>query len=126
MHKRLLSKAKRRGTVYSTPKSTRWMPNFRTKSVQRFRLLDKNFNRRKRFVLTTVWPTNKGPTEAMATATAAAATAATAMASINNLDLDPDLHTNQTQHLTRLATTAKRKITSRVIATRENVTMHKW
>jgi len=73
-----------------------------------------------------VWPTNKGPTEAMATATAAAATTATAMAIINNLDPDPDLHTNQTQHLTRLATTAKRKITSRVIATRENVTMHKW
>ncbi len=70
-----------------------------------------------------VQPINKGPTEAMAPATATlAAIATTAMAEISK----PELHTNEIQHLARLATIARRKNTSRVIATKGNMKMHLW
>jgi len=38
----------------------------------------------------------------------------------------PEPHANKMQHLERLATISKRKITSRVTITKGNVTMHQW
>jgi len=69
-------------------------------------------------------PISNIPMGAMAPTTATAATARTTMGEINNLDPDLALHTNKTQHLVRLAINVKRKITSKVTATKGNVMTH--
>jgi hypothetical protein len=53
-----------------------------------------------------------------------AAMATATMADINSTDLA--LHTSQTQLLARLVTTVRRRITSKMIATKENVMKHQW
>jgi len=97
--------------------------------AKRQRLKPSNANSIKRgcFAQTMVQPTNNVPTRAMALAmatTTMAMATATAMAAINNPDLGVNI--NQTQLSVRRAITVRKRITSRVIATKGREMKHPW
>jgi len=67
-------------------------------------------------------PTSDYPPEVTAPTTATTTT----MAAFNNPDLDQELHANQIPLLVRLVITVRKRITSKLIATRGNKVMPLW
>jgi len=61
---------------------------------------------------------------AMAPTTTTAATATTAMAVTNSLDQDLELHISPIQHLAKPSTTIRKRIISKVTATKGNLMMY--
>ncbi len=93
--------------------------------VPRSRQSSANINKKECSTQTMVLPINNVPMEAMATAVATAvATTATAMAATSNPD--PGDNANLTQHSVRIATTAKRKITSKLTVLKGRGIMLHW
>ena len=96
-----------------------------TRKVPKSRQSNANINKKGCSTQATVLPISNVPMEAMATTMAATmATTATAMAATSNPD--PGDNANLTQYSVKSATTAKRKITSKLTVSKGRGIMLHW